>query len=237
MQGYIQFYSISVLILFSFLGYSQTEKNHSTTDWIAYEMAMKNEDFVVAKTLLYQLIAKNPNNLHLQDSLATLYFRTKDYVQCVKIGKPALERDTNNVKLTSILAVSYQVLKQYKEALDLYFVLYEMTYEMEHLYQISALQYELKLTNDCLETCEKLIHNGRSPLTQLQLFFLDDNGTKSAQNVTLDAIAYNLKGVINKEQSNIEDAMRNFEKALELAPDFRLAKGNLASLTKEINGE
>ena len=46
----------------------------------------------------------------------------------------------------------------------------------------------------------------------------------------IKVVLYNIKGLIQKEQGNIDEARANFEKALELAPDFATAKEYLESL-------
>ena len=55
---------------------------------------------------------------------------------------------------------------------------------------------------------------------------------KEQQEVTLEAAAYNMKGMLEKQQGNKEAAIANFNKALEVEPDFVLAEQNINDLTK-----
>jgi tetratricopeptide (TPR) repeat protein len=47
--------------------------------------------------------------------------------------------------------------------------------------------------------------------------------------------AYNVRGVILRLQKEYPKAKEAFEKALQIAPDFLLAKGNLDDMQKEIS--
>jgi Tfp pilus assembly protein PilF len=64
----------------------------------------------------------------------------------------------------------------------------------------------------------------------MKLSFRKDE--KEQQEVTLEAACYNMKGMLAKQQGNMDEAKKQLEKALELDPEFTLASQNLQDLDK-----
>ena len=59
---------------------------------------------------------------------------------------------------------------------------------------------------------------------------------QGSQEVPMRAAAYNVKGICAMELNQEEAAKQNFNKAVELFPDFALAKGNLDAMAKKKAG-
>jgi hypothetical protein len=56
------------------------------------------------------------------------------------------------------------------------------------------------------------------------------NGNGSSQNVPMKAAALNVKGIVASDLNQDANAKDFFNQAIQLFPDFALAKGNLAAL-------
>jgi tetratricopeptide (TPR) repeat protein len=193
-----------------------------------YTTALKYGDVEVARTAMYSLLAKHPDSICYLDTIARLYFSAGNYVQCALSSKDYLAKDSSNLFIREMLAISYSSLNKSKESLDQYEILYATTKSVYHAYQIAILQYMLKRLGECEATLAEIIANPKSATEKVSMN-VDQNST---QQVPLKAAAYNIKGVMQKEMNKPDEAKIFFEEALKIYPDFALAKANIEALNK-----
>jgi tetratricopeptide (TPR) repeat protein len=193
-----------------------------------YNTALKYGDIEVARTAMYSLLAKHPDSISYLDTIARLYFSAGNYVQCALSSKDYLTKDTTNLFVREMLAISYSSLNKSKEALEQYEILHASTKSVYHAYQIAVLQYVLKRYGECEATLAEIIANPKSADEKVSMS-VDQNST---QQVPIKAAAYNIKGVMQKELNKPDEAKVFFEEAIKVFPDFALAKGNIESLNK-----
>lgn len=187
-----------------------------------YDQAAAYNDFVVARNALYGMIALQPEKNGLKDTLAYLYFSSNNYPQVIVLGKEILEAHPEKSEILEVVAVSEQNLGWHKNALESFEKLFAITKDPYHKYNIASLQYMLKRFGECSESLNSIIGSTDS----LGVVTISDNEGESQQ-VPLKAAAFNMRGVIALEINQLDVARQNFQKALELFPDFVLAKGNL----------
>jgi len=157
------------------------------------------------------------------DTLARLYFSNGNSGQCVLVCKDYLARDSSNVFVREILAISLNSLSKSKESLDQYEVLYASTHSLFHAYQIAVLQYVLKRFGECETTCAVILSDPKAAEMKVPISTDQNN----SQQVPLKAAAYNIRGVMLKDLNRPEDALKSFEEAVKIFPDFVLAKSNI----------
>ena len=116
-----------------------------------------------------------------------------------------------------------------KDALETYEKLFLQTKSLYHQYQLAVLQYQLKRYGECNTNVEQILKNEKSVSEKVSITV----NQKEAQEVSLKAAAYNIRGVMLLEGKREEEAKFNFEEALKLQPDFMLAKNNLAFVSKK----
>lgn len=191
-----------------------------------YNTALKYGDVEVARTAMYALLAKHPDSISYLDTIARLYFSAGNYVQCALSSKDYLTKDTTNLFVREMLAISYSSLNKSKEALEQYEILHHATKSVYHAYQIAVLQYVLKRYGECETTLTEIIANPKSGEDKVSMN-VDQN---TSQQVPIKAAAYNIKGVMQKELNKPDEAKIFFEEALKIYPDFALAKGNLEAI-------
>jgi len=187
-----------------------------------YDQAAAYNDFMVARNALYGMIALRPDKAGLKDTLAYLYFSSNNYPQVIVLGKEILEANPGKSEILEVVAVSEQNLGWHKNALESFEKLFAITKDPYHQYNIASLQYMLKRFGECSESLNSIIGSTDS----LGVVTISDNEGESQQ-VPLKAAAFNMRGVIALEISQPDVAKQNFQKALELYPEFTLAKGNL----------
>jgi tetratricopeptide (TPR) repeat protein len=186
----------------------------------------KYNDPEVSKDALYSMVALDPTDDSLKLQLAYHYFENNQYASSLFVSADLLSRNPNNSHALRINAVSYDNMGLRDKAIESYESLYLQTFDIGVLYQTAALQFESARYAEAINNADIIATSPKAPEEKIT-FATDD---KKGQEVTLEAAAYNLKAMALKEQGKKDEAKQSFEKALTIAPDFKLAKTNLAEL-------
>jgi tetratricopeptide (TPR) repeat protein len=193
-----------------------------------YKAALKNYDIPTATSALYNMQALKPERTDLNDSLALLYFAGERYAQAYLIGEEIVKNDPKRKDMLELVAVSKQNLGLIKESLSDYEKLYAIDKSIFYLYQMATEQYQLKRYGECVASLDQIIAN---PESEKQKVNIRVQG--GGQEVVMKAAAYNVRGICASDMGQKDAAKENFTKAIEIAPDFALAKGNLEALDKK----
>lgn len=193
-----------------------------------YKTALKNYDLQAATIALYNMQALKPERTDLNDSLALLYFAGERYAQAYIIGEEILKTNPKRSDILELVAVSKQNLGLIKEALADYEKLYSNEKSVYYLYQTATLQYQLKRYGECVASIDQILASADADKQKVTIRL-----QQGSQEVPMKAAAYNVKGICATELNQEEAARQNFSKALELFPDFALAKGNLDMINKK----
>ena len=193
-----------------------------------YVFGMKYNDREVAKNALYSMIAMDPNDDSLKMVLCYYYFDQNQFASSLFVSADLLTRFPDNTDALRINAMSYENMGVRDKAIDAYESLYLKTNDIGVLYQTALLQFELSRYAECDTNLDIIIKNPQAKAMKLS-FAKDEN---EQQEVTLEAACYNMKGMLAKQQGNMEEAKKQLEKALEVDPEFALASQNLEDLNK-----
>jgi len=191
----------------------------------SYGRAMKYNDRFEAKSILYQLIALDPQNDSLLVNLAFLYIEAGQNASCVMACIDALAINPQNTGALEITAVAYKNLGLKDKSLEAYEDLMLLTDNFEVLYKMAFLQYELGKYQQSVTNIDILLE--RPEAAETTVFITIDEEQKE---FPIQAALYNLKGLVDKELGDFDAAKSNYQEALRLAPDFSLAESNLAEL-------
>ncbi len=192
-----------------------------------YDRALIYNDFFEAKSALYKLVIMEPQNDSLLATLAYLYFDARQYASSVLICMDVLKLNPKNTGAMEMSAVSYENLGLKDKALEYLEKLYLQTNDYQVLYKMAFLQYELSKFQQSTTNIDILLQQPEAE--EATVFFTIEEEEKE---FPIKAALFNLKGLVNKELGNIEEARQNFEEALKLAPDFVFAKENKTELDK-----
>ena len=196
-----------------------------------YRSALKNYDLQAATVALYNLQALKPDRADLNDSLALLYFAGERYAQAYLVGQAIVNADPKRNDMLEMVAVSKQNLGLIKESLADFEKLYASEKSVSFLYQMATLQYQLKRFGECIASLDQILASNDADKQKVPIRV--QNGS---QDVPMKAAAYNVKGICAMELNQPAAAKENFNKALQLFPDFILAKANLEAMDKKQNG-
>jgi len=209
---------------------SQTVKMDSTAIKI-YQQAVHYNDPLTKIYALHHRIATEGASFGLLDSLAQAYFEAGFYRQAIAVVDEILPQQPRNATLAEIKALSYYYLQDLKKAIEAYEKLYEITSEPLHLYQVVTLQFNLQRYGECQANIDRLLNLPESGQARVRITTPEGQ----TQEIPLSAAAYNVRGVIYRLQKEYDKAKEAFEKALQIAPEFLLAKGNLEDMQKEVS--
>jgi len=194
-----------------------------------YRNSLKFGDARTAIQAVYGMMALHPDSAKYVDSLAILYYVSGSYGQALATGKQAYTRNPSSMKFLEIIASSEQKLGMAKEAIDHYDKLFKTTQKLFYAYQEAVLEYSIQRYGECMGNLDFLIQSKEAATEKIQI----PNSNTTLQEVPLKAAALNLEGIVYEEQKDNVKAKENFKKALDISPDFVLAKSNLENLDKD----
>ena len=209
----------------------KSKKGNSTdiaADVAKVKRALKYADYQTAVSKLYDVIEKEGEGSTYIDSLAYLYFSTGRYTSCALVSKELLEKDPSKTNILELEAVSLSKMGSTVEAIDAYQKLVAKTNNINHYYELALLQYSIKRLAEAAASIKQAesLKAGENDFVNIPV------GKNQVQKVPLMAAIYNLHGLIayDLDKTNTEIPKGAFQKALEIFPDFVLAKNNLKAM-------
>ena len=215
-----------ILLLFLLSYESFTQSSEFDIQKSIYEKAKSYNDPNVAITALYNMVALQPDNLLLKDSLMREYLSLSQWAPTYMISREIMALQPNNNFALEVSCVALQNLGLKQEALNEYESLYLRTDRVDVLYTISFLQFELKNLNESLTNLNILLDNEQ---TEAMMVSVNKNQNER-QEVSMRAQLNYLKGLVFLEQGKNDLAKESFNNAIELSPEFNNAIEKLNTL-------
>lgn len=190
-----------------------------------YRKCIEQDDRLCAIHAVTRLLTQSPLDATWNDTLAILYSNVGMTQQAVLAADKALTlRESEAVRLVS--ASGHKQLGNFDKALDGFRKLVEAhPNDLEFLYENGYLLIRLGRDNEAVAWLDKVLAHPKATTTSMQEFI-----EQGSQTVPYAAIAHNLKGFIQAKKGMNDDAVRSYEAALGLFPDYFLAKNNLLIL-------
>jgi len=193
-----------------------------------YNRALKYNDVNMAINALYNLAVMEPQNDSLLFSLAYLYFDNQKYFSSVLTLNDVILLNPDNISALEMKAVSLERIGATEKALETYESLYLKSDDnINFLYKVAVFQYDLKRYNESKTNIDILL--SKSEADEIKYIFSTEDNQE--QEIPMRASLHNLKGLIAKDNGNPDEARKQFSIALEISPEFYLAKKNLQELT------
>jgi tetratricopeptide (TPR) repeat protein len=199
-----------------------TKKVLNIQDQSAYQLAIRYNDFQAAKDKLFSLIIRNPEDLRYPELLGSLYFENEMATSAALVALDILQVNDKSIGSLEIAAFSLEQLGALDRALPHFERLYLLTGDNFSLYKSAFIQYNLKKYQEALNSVNMLSKNTK-PEDKIG-FPVSKTET---QEIGMKAAALNLKGMIYLDQGSKAEAKTAFEEAIQLEPNFNLAKENL----------
>lgn len=191
-----------------------------------YAVASRWGDDEVAKSALYDLIVQVPSSDSLIFTLAYFYYQNRQFAPAMLVSQELVNRQPKNQVYLELAASSYEEVGVLDRALQNYETLYLLTNDLTVLYKIAFLQFNLKRYSEGLTNADILLSKPEVDTLKVVYNNVENKATEYAMRVAV----LNLKGMLAQENGDNEGARKLFQQALALAPDFLLAKQNLAKI-------
>jgi len=192
-----------------------------------YNMATRYNDFGEAKTALYSLINIDPENDSLRFNLAYLYFDAQQYPSSIMVALDIINRNPSHAPALELSAIAYDEMGIKEKSLINYEKLYLLTDNLETLYKLTFIQYELARYKETAVNLDLLLNNAELD-SKTMVFQIDD----VQKEFPLKSAVLNLSGLVRKAQGDVEGARKDFEAVLAASPDFIFATNSLTELEK-----
>ena len=206
-----------------FLACEGNKKHHQAVLEQAYQFGDVNTAIMAAQSLYSQ---DSVSNVHLLDTLVSLYTSKNAFASILALNDLHGQNFTSFNSL-ELIANAQSKLNLKKEAIatleKMEAAFPDKTIAIQ--YQLAENQFTLKAFPKSLSYLEKVINNPKSKTETTTIFY--DN---QAQTLSYGVAALNMMGVILLQQKKWKEATAVFEKVINLAPDFQLAKNNLTFL-------
>jgi|688.fasta_scaffold105003_3 tetratricopeptide (TPR) repeat protein len=191
-------------------------------DRMAYEAALRYSDLSIAKQKLYDLMARNPEDLRYMEALGSLYFEAGQNASAALVAMDILKINDKNVGALEIASYSLEQLGAFDRALPYYESLHLLTGDNFSLYKSAYLQYSMKRYAEAMNSLTMLMKVAKAD--EKIGFAISETET---QQVDMKAAALNLKGLVYLDQESKVEAKAAFNEALTIEPTFTQAKENL----------
>lgn len=219
-----------ILLVLSFmctLSFAQANQDAIALEKKIVKRAKMMNDSGVLISSMYRLVALEGEQSTYKDSLAYIYYSTRNYTSSFLMANEALNRDPSNQSLIEIKAISLESLGAIDKSLEAYQQLYALSKNNFHGYSVAKLQMGLKLNEEAYATIqevEKLNDEGKYKVN------FNINQSHQQQVELLAAIQY-LKGLIEEDLDKKPEALASFQKAVKIQDDFILAKDKVDALS------
>ena len=227
---------VGLMVLMSVTAFSQSQETApgDSIPWelrkqsFIYNSAVIFNDPVVARMALYNLLAENPANPALYDSLALSYYQYNQHASAAIVAQQALQINPQDQLATEIAATSLDQLGAKDRALSFFEKLYLANGDISTLYKISFLQFELDRFTEAETSLDIIIGKPEAEKTTIVFPTADRQG----QEVSLIASAHRVKAMIMEEKGDIDGAKAKYLEVLKMQPGFQIVQQQLREMTK-----
>ena len=209
---------------------NKTLSNGTELDILVYSQAIAYNDVATAINSLHHIIAKEGAQSLYKDSLALLYFNSNNYLSSYLLSTELLEKKATDLSLLEINALSIVNLGDNKKAVTAFEKLFSLSKNQYHGYQLASIQLGLKRFGEAQLSIEQSLQC--TELKDMKIQFPIDK--QQYQQVPIKAALFNLKGMAAYQLKDNQTALKSFEQALLLFPDFFQAKQNKEAIESEM---
>lgn len=193
-----------------------------------YSRALKYNDIPVATNALYNLCIMESQNDSLLFSLGYMYFDNQKYLSAALTLTDVLMLNPGNVPALEMKALSLEQIGAKDKALEDYESLYLKTNNINFLYKMAVFQYDLQRLKEAKTNIDIMLSNREAD--SIKYYF--PNKENEQQEVVMRASLHNLKGMVAEAEGKTDEAKKQFAIALEIDPEFYMARNNLDELLK-----
>lgn len=187
------------------------------------QLAKSYNDDAMVTASIYNLIALEGPQSTYKDTLAYVYFNNRKFLSCYLVTNDLLKTNKDKIELLEMNTISLESMGALDKAIEAYQNLFNKTNDNYHGYKLASLQLRMGKDEDAYATIKKAdqLPDDKSINITFQV-----NKTFNQSIALKPSIAY-LEGLIAQSLNKTPEAKICFERAIQLSPDFALAKSKL----------
>ena len=193
-----------------------------------YRTAIAYNDLPTAANAITRFL-HDGGTKNYQDTLAVIYYEMSNLGGAYKLAKEIYETNPKNTTALTLLAEVSSRAGESKTSLDWYEKLCPLKPEPYNYYQLATKQFVLERKLECKQSLAKVIADSANATKQNVGL---DVGNGYTENVPVLAAAYNMQAVLAFQDKKTDEAKALYQKALQVFPNFQIAKQNLETLSK-----
>jgi tetratricopeptide (TPR) repeat protein len=219
--------SIVVLALLFSIGCNNSAKQVEF-EWNAYQSAIENSDVSTAIGCLNRIITHEKYNADALDTLSILYLEVGLNNAALKVATRAANvRESETI--TGVMAKANKNLGKFDQALTHFTKLHgQHPDSLEFLYEMAFCNINLKKGSEAFPFIEKIIKHPESGKQVMQEYYQN-----ASQVVPYKAVALNMLGFLQAQSGQNEAAVKSYQAALSIFPNYYLAQNNLRVLVPQ----
>lgn len=220
------------LVLFclsAMMGTAQTVNKEKQDEYLTlYRRALLYNDLSSAAFSL-TVYLQNGGEEKYNDSLAVVYYNMNNLGGAYKLAGEINAKDAKNITALTLLADISGRAGEVKKSLEWYEKLVVVAPMPYNFYQLATKQFIMERNLECRESLNKVISDSVQAKDQKVRL---DIGEGYGEEVPVLAAAMNMLGAIAYKEKNKEAAAEWYKKAIQVFPQFVIAKQNLDELSK-----
>lgn len=207
------------------------------TEWLsmhksAFETAMQHRDPNTAIIAANYIVGIEGAKSTYLDSVAYLYSVTRQLASCQAVCERILTVSPEKLDIMELKARCLMAENKLFDAISIYEFLFKKTNDIGFGYTLAKLQLAGKRLLEAMATANALVKIPQNPNQPRQV--VEPIGTDGeTQTIGIVAAIHNLRGLIAYQidpEKNVADAHKCFDQAIQLEPNYDLAKQNKSRL-------
>ncbi len=190
-----------------------------------FSRATEFGDYQTAIYATYEMMSVDSANTGYLDTLSFLYYNARSFPQAIRTASKSLKLRPKSEKILFVMANSLKEMHNNILARTYFLKLEEVTKNASYGYEAAVMSFLDAKYEASAEEARALI--ARAAQSQNTVAISTEDKT---QQVPVQAAAWNLIGYSYLKQNKKSEAKENFNKAIEIYPQFELAQANLRSL-------
>lgn len=190
-----------------------------------YKKSYDLKDVPTAITAV-QLILAQDSTHNLRDSLPAMYMAVQNVDACLATTEESLKRKPEDEELLKYKLLCLEQLGEADKMFDLANNLYKKTGKAEYIYKVASVQLVTGKFNEAAKTIDEMMEKYKTSTDSVEIFI----DQAQSQKVPVSAACWNMRGYMNIQTQKYQEAAEAYQKAIQIFPDFVMARRNLQQL-------
>lgn len=204
---------------------NQTSTSNTAQLEKLYRTSYDLKDIPTAITAAHLILAQDSTN-GLRDSLPAMYMAVQNVDACLATTEDALKRKPEDEELLKYKLLCLEQMGEVDQLFELANALYAKTGKAEYIYKVASVQLVTGKLKEASNTIAEMQEKYKDSKDSVDIFI----DQAQSQRVPVTAACWNMRGYMHIQNQKYQQAAEAYEKAIQIFPDFVMARRNLQQL-------